>query len=249
MKSYLLLLLLVSCLAFQNCKKDNESSKPSLPASDKLTVTFSNNTIEFNIVDSIKVEFIHKATQHKVVKKMVKGSEGFELPLIELGAGEWEASFTVHTRIIDEQGYRFQLKKDLTLPLTQPAVVAAPTNHMADVWKGFILFTNSEVTALLPKDPSDPNFEIKTVNQNWNYLYIERHIYNRTNTGYVSVDGVAWECYDDCYTQPNTVKNSTAFANFASTINTKTWNESEIMIMLIDDNTGREHHFYLLHEK
>lgn len=217
----------------------------------QLIIKFTSPGIALNQIELATVVFTKVGSSEKIHKALEKTVSALQTPLTGLSAGNWQAEIHLRTtKGADGYQRKFILKKTFTWPTTSIALTA-PTGKMTDNWQQFVLLGNLNAGAIItvPLDPTDPYFEMHVLDKKWDYFYIDRSIRNQNGTTNEYIDQAEWECSANCFTEEDKIIDSTAFAPFSNRAKSKTWNNGEIFVILLNVRTGMENIYLFRYEK
>lgn len=241
---FLLLVLSHLSLAWSGCSK--EGPKPQTPA-ENLQVSFSNNTIEFSLVDSGTVIFKKEGSQTPILKRFTKGNKTLEVMVGDLLPGNYAAEIYVFGRLPNGPAgitRRYVQQVGFTLPYTQAAAITTPgpDGGFRNNWKPHAVLSDAarSIVLTVPLDCRDPYFEFIVNDTRWDYLYIDRVAFKRNGTMNELMASGKWECDQACYGADRFIGNKTAFAPFVQLLTNKEWDNADIDAIAINQATGEE---------
>ncbi len=231
------------------CKKDRLPDTV-MKADSLLSLTFSNNTIPLNLVDSgyIGLQKKGSATPYllrfqKAGNEMLINIDGFK--------GEYTADIILHTRV-DGSNHRREYYRQMNLQIGNnngKIFIDAPKGTWNEDWKPRVILSyNNELHFYVSLDQSEPYFRVAVADRNkWKKFVVSRSANNKIpGTGTELISSHSWTCTSNCFVNMNLLENSQAFVEHANRLKNKTWNFGEIEI-LAETNAGiktEDYYFY-----
>jgi len=243
-RRYVVFVLPVLMFALPSCLKDQ------MPANQekKLQILFSSQTIGYPEVDSGFVIFRKGSSATAIFKRLQKTGSTFETELDDLTNDTWIADTYLNTKKdTANKSYEYHLPTNFNPEQITGILVLAPPNSSAtSSWdKSVILSTpDNSILTVIPLDLTNPNFSVRTTNLNWNSLSIEKNAYFRTGSTNQLVASQSWNCAGGCIPAEKSIYDNQAFASFAQSMKTKTWNNADVTIKISDTITNATYEFH-----
>jgi hypothetical protein len=89
-------------------------------------------------------------------------------------------------------------------------------------------------------DNTDPSFIAWLRHKKWDYIYLERYAYPRIGETLDFVAAAGWLCDGNCFTHTNYMGKVDAFAGFAESVKTGTYNTGKIRVVMSDYQTNED---------
>lgn len=238
---------------FIACKKDKDDPAPP-PAEKTMQVSFSTESVAFNLVDSGIVVLKKAGSANQIFKRFEKKENALSFSIEDLSAGNWTAEMYIFARYNASGGRRYRQDKTFAIEAggaKQNITLAAPTGAINGSWKPYVFFRHEEqrVSIAVALDAIDPHFDIEVRDTKWDRFYIERYANNRLESGAnAKVAEQIWLCENACYTSDKLINNNTAFIPFTQEAGNKPWNNG-LIIVVIADNDGAAVQFSHIYNK
>lgn len=213
--------------------------------SDMIEIAFTTSSIALEKVDSVKIIFSKASTSQEL--KAIKQGDKYNVDIHALPSGNWSAECITYARTTDFTRRMYIDTIQVTLPLHPSISLPAPTGKLNDSWESYIVMSAmTDVTVITAEDNTNPFFEIQVKDPTkWEYFHKEREAYNRIGGTNALVESASWDCQDQCYNiDGNKVRNTTAFANFSKNLGGKTWNNTEILLLVVGKNPADDLTFF-----
>ena len=245
-----LLLLLVSPLLFlSSCLKSDLAQNDG----DKmLTIAFNGNTIPFALADSGFVIYKKQNSTAMIYKRLEKTGDRMQLNLDDLTNGSWTAEIYINTKK-DQDGNSAQYFSAHNFAIEQISGISmpGPSNNQNGLWKKRYVISNEDnsLVIVVPYDPIDPYLFISSRDSRWNNFSIERGVYYRTGGMNQLLNAKLWSCSGTCLSPDGLLANKTIFSAFAEQNQGSLWNNSDVSVVVKDNNTQENREWYIAWDK
>jgi len=220
------------------CSSEDSIAPNPVPEKD-LLITFSENSIDINSIDSAFALLTNGEASSK--RYFEKANNSLVVSIDDI-TGTWEADLFIYTKASDNDYPRQYSQKKAFIVNDQPVYQVAPTGSIIDAWYPRILVADSDVSFLVGIAPEDPMVLVAVTAENkWDYFSISKLAHYR-NGNSVLVGSTSFEVSQAI--QPPGIINITDL-DLVGEIADKEWNEIEIYGTLLDnDNETEERPFY-----
>ena len=214
------------------------------PTERKLTIAFTPQTLQMSDIDSAAVVFQKQNTLVPYYYRFQKFDHYLEVNLEDITSGNWTASLVVYTKKTnDNKSSQYNASLNFVAEQISGILILGPTsNSTSTVWnKSLVLSTpDNEIISVIPYDVTDPTFEVRVKNSNWDEVYIERSVYKRTGGMNELLGEATWSCTSSCFGSDRIIFNKQAFATFAQQNKARNWNNAEAVVILKDNDLNVE---------
>ena len=242
------LLFLLMTLLNQSCVKPVNDSIPPPAQLKELRIQFEGGSISLNRIDSAELT-LSQAGAPPIKRKFNRSMTGNTLYLttLDLPAGTYTAEWLLFVKKPEggnQYGRQHVYTNMVTLPLTAPIMVPAPSGDWSGGWLPRLQVHDADkhFTCVIAMDFSDPYYAIYTKgNRKMRYLYIDRTAKLKSGTSYTLVGAEANEKFN--HFAPEGVQDRLQFQSLVEDMQGKAWNHGEILVEILDTN-NEETSFY-----
>ena len=213
-----------------SCSKTTNPIAEPEPTEKKIVINLVNSSVKTEQIDSANIVFKKQGSLNPVFQRLIKGTNTLETTIDGLAAGEWTAELDLYTKKqADGKSYEHIASKPFTITSgTSTITINGPTLQTADGWKKRLVLSTSDndIVVIIPVDVTDPYFEIRTKELQWNFFSVER----TAVSGNAIVANKKWVCNNDCPGNDRLIYNSDEFIPFTEIIKTSSWTRNDIVI-------------------
>jgi hypothetical protein len=221
---------LVLVVTIVSCNKTTNPIPEPEPTEKKIVINLVNSFVKTEQIDSANIVFKKQGSLNPVFQRLIKGTNTLETTIDGLPAGEWTAELDLYTKKqADGKSYEHIASKTFAITSgTSTITINGPTLQTTDGWKKRLVLSTSDndIVVIIPVDVTDPYFEIRTKELQWNFFSVER----TAVSGSAVVANKKWVCNNDCPGNDRLIYNSDEFIPFIEIIKTSSWTRNDIVI-------------------
>jgi hypothetical protein len=231
-------LMFLFLIGFLSCKKSKTNINDL-----SLKLTFSQQTIAIDKVDSIVVTLAQQGKTDLVTERMNKLGNTYFLKYTATKNADNIISISVFSTEDSQSRRKYVLTKE---NFNGNEIVAAPIIVKHDKWIPYILLLDRTrgVELMVAERQEHPLVELSiSKTKDWDYIYLNRLSLTTLNE---VVDTETWETSGNF---KGKISNTDTFSSYCERIKNKLWHKSDVLFILMNTLTGEECTFYYIYNQ